>query len=148
MNVLDDTFNFFVQKLPPPPQGYYYVWLMDATLTGTKLPSLSGFVATAKAVAATYDPGRPTISEATIKFDATLQFQLDPSKQKGITVKLSQNPALSGGGYSMEIVLPWKTIDCTANVDAASNVVYGSQGDQFVTLVLKASNKLEGGGPP
>jgi hypothetical protein len=152
MNVLEDAFTSFAQMLQPPPTGFHWEGHLDATLTGTKLPSLPAFVATiAVKDIYVYEPGaklpKPP-SAATIKFDATLQFQLVPSKQKGITVTLSQNPPSSGGGYGMKIVLPWKTVDCVANVDAASGVVYGSQGDQFVTLVLKASSKLEGGEPP
>jgi hypothetical protein len=45
----------------------------------------------------------------------------------------------------MKIVLPWPakkttTVNCDANVDATSGVVYGSDGDQFVALVLKAGS--------
>jgi len=53
-----------------------------------------------------------------------------------------KEPPLSGGSYNMSVVLPWKTVNCVANVDAGSGVVYGSDGDQFVTLVLKARSVL------
>lgn len=140
MSVLDDTFTYFATKLQPRN-----VPVMAATLTGTKLSSLSGFVATAGNAQVTYVPGATPPnppSNATIKFDATLVFQLDPGKNKGVTVTLSQIPPLSGGGYSMKIVLPWVTVDCVPNVDATSQVVYGSQADQFVTLVLNANQEV------
>ena len=123
MSVLDKTFTF-VTTNPSP-------WGMDATLTGTRLPGLPAFVATASGAPVTYVPGSP----ATITFEGTLVFQHPgPTSGKPVTVTLLQSP---GSVYNMTIVLPAKTVNCVANVDAASGVVYGSQGTQFVTLVLK-----------
>lgn len=134
MSVLDDTFKFFTTK---PPSGS--VWTMLATLTGTKQEnSVPGFIATANTLSVTYNSGPP----ATISFPATIQYQVDPGKDKGVSVTLTQKTG--GGGYSMKIVLHWTTVNCTANVDATSGVVYGSDGKQFVTLVLLAAVQ----GPP
>jgi hypothetical protein len=145
MSVLDDTFTFYkkheadfeINKLVPT---------IEATLTGTELPSLAGFVATApKLTTAQYNAGVPAATNATISFDATVQFGVHQGKNPPapIPVTLTASAAI-GGGYSMKIVLPWSTpitVDCVPEVDATSGVVYGSQGNQFVTLVLKPSTK-------
>jgi hypothetical protein len=156
-NLLDDTFAFFAKGLPTPQKGYYYVWLMDATLTGTQESNLHAFIATASAVKPNYVPGSVIaggpLSPSTIKFDAAFQFQLAGTKSSAsIPVTLTQTPppiGKTGVSYDMNIVLPWTTVDCVPNVDATtSNVVYGSQGNQFVTLVMKASSKQEVIPPP
>lgn len=121
MSVLDDTFTF-VTTHPSP-------WGMDATLTGTRLSGLPAFIATASGAPVTYVPGSP----ATISFDASLLYQHPSGSGGTVHVRLEK----TGSGYRMKIVLPKRTVDSDANVDAASGVVYGSQGTQFVTLVLK-----------
>jgi hypothetical protein len=122
MSELDAAFTFVTTH--PPPLG------MDATLTGTRIPGLPAFIAAASGALVTYVPGSP----ATISFDATFLFQHPgPLSPAAIPVTLEK----TGSGYRMKIVLPSKTVICVANVDAASGVVYGSQGTQFVTLVLK-----------
>ena|SRR6266481_3794602 len=141
MSGLDDTFTFFTT---PPPTDQ--AWTMDATVTGTQLPDLHAFVATATGGAAAnvkYNPGVKGTTPASISFDVTLKFQIatpTPSTTP-ITVTLFSNVGtIPPMGYTMKIALPWKSgFSCAANVDAASGVVYGSQGTQFVTLVLKAT---------
>jgi hypothetical protein len=122
MNALDKAFAFFATS--PPPVGY-----MDATLTGTRIPGLPAFIATASGALVTYVPG----STETISFDASLLYQHPVGSGGAVHVTLEK----TGSGYRMIIVLPARTVNSAANVDAASGVVYGSQGVQFVTLVLK-----------
>jgi hypothetical protein len=129
MSVLDTTFAYFTAPLKSG-----YVWTMDATLTGTRLSNLPAFVALASGPILTYVPGSP----ATISFGATLKYQHPSGGGGSVTVTLIQNP---GSVYNMTIVLPKRTVNCVANIDTASGVVYGSEGTQFVTLVLNPGSQ-------
>ena len=140
-NVLDDTFKFFTT---PPPAGY--VWTMAATVTGTQESNLHAFVATASPTV-NYNAGTKGVTPASISFDVVLVFQIatkTPSTTPFTVTLFSPMPTIPPSGYTMSIALPWKSgFSCTANVDATSNVVYGSHGNQFVTLVLNAGTALK-----
>jgi hypothetical protein len=130
MSVLDDTFNYF--KLHPPPPGF-----MFATLTATEqvVPNLPAGIFTASGVPVTY----VSVPPATISFEVTRYCKTPPPSgppPAPFKVKLTQNV---GPVYSMDIAFK-KPFSCPhAEVDTASGVVYGSQGAQFVTLVLNPS---------
>jgi hypothetical protein len=126
MSALDDTFLFFQAH----PTGY----TIDATLTHTEqVPTLPAFILTVSAAPVTYVPGPPP----TIGFNVMYFCKTPPPKPGGsIWVKLTQNPG-PPVFYSMHVgfLIPFNCPHVT--VDAMSGVTYGSQGAQFVTLVLK-----------
>lgn len=127
MSALDKAFAFFAPS--PPPVGYMY-----ATLTTTEQVSkLPAGIFTASGALVTYVPG-PT---PTITFDVKFYCKTPPPPPgpppPPFKVTLTQNP----GVYHMKIPFPLLPgFNCDLKVDA-SGVAYGSQGLQFVTLVLK-----------
>ena len=124
MTALDDVFLFFQ---PPPHTGTMY-----ATLTGTEQvpPTLPAGIFTASGAPVTYGPGpTPTISFHVTRYCKTPSGPPPPP----FLVTLTQHP---GPVYSMDV--PFIGFSCPhVTVDAMSGVTYGSQGAQFVTLVLK-----------
>ena len=124
MSELDTIFAFFVPS--PPPAAY-----MDATLTATRLDGL-GLVATVTGAVVTY----ASSPAPTIQFDAKIAFDYPSGLGigKNVHVLLVQNP---GPHYGMTITFPKRTVNSNANIDAMSGVAYGSEGVQFVTLVMK-----------
>jgi hypothetical protein len=151
MSVLDDIFNYCAEIA----QKNEYLF-MRATLTSSSPHNLSASTAVCNGQPVYYVPAEtvhrgPVIEEtpATISFAVELVFLENLSqsyKSQFVTVELSKaTPISRGAPYSMQVTFPWATVESAANVDSASNVVYGSQGSQFVALDLEA---FTGPAPP
>jgi hypothetical protein len=135
MSVLDATFSFFKTT----PTGYMY-----ATLTGTEQNSkLPAGVATASGVQVTYVPATPS-TPATITFEVTFVFKTPGPLPSPAKVVLIQNIGGPPKVYSMHINFATPFNCPHVNVDAASGVPHGSDGAQFVTLVLNPTSTRQG----
>jgi len=125
MSALDKAFAFFATS--PPPVGYMY-----ATLTTTEQVSkLPAGIFTASGALVKDVPG----ATPTITFHVTFYCKTPPpgSPPSPFKVTLTKNP----GVYNMQVAFPALPLfNCDLKVDA-SGVAYGSQGLQFVTLVLE-----------
>ena len=153
MSILDNLFTFLAET---PPQGQ--VPLIGVTLTSTSLQSLAATINTGGNSGGTagfqYSPPNwvkvgpakmetgASVSLDLLAFKCTLNVPTKPTPSQVATVVLSKNIPIAGaqsGPYTMAVTFPWGKVESEANVNSASGVVYGSQGNQFVTLVLSTS---------
>jgi len=144
MSTLDTAFSFLAM---PPPSGTQ--WIVSAVLTCTNQSSISALVAAANgdlkytAPASFRDGPISGTTPATVSFGMNSEF---PSSDQSFapTVTLTKQEFVLRAPeipeYSIQVAgLPAGTVDSAASVDAASGVIFGSEGTQLVTLALQFS---------
>lgn len=144
MSTLDTAFAFLGQS---PPSGTQ--WTVNAILTCTSQSSISALVAVASGELTYTAPtffrdGRISgTTPAKVSFGMNSEF---PSSGQSFapTVTLTKQesaiPVPEIPEYSIDVTgLPAGTVESAAVVDAASGVISGSEGTQFVTLALQFS---------